>query len=77
MLSVLAVVLLSWLLQYLVIKRWGREMVVEFVEIFPDVCPVCSYHTYLVTHGYDVDLQADAHDCHGKRSVALFGKKPA
>lgn len=73
--SVVLVVGLLWLLQHLVFKRWRLEMLKEFMEEFPGVCPICSYHTYLVTHGYDVDLQADAHDCHGLVSTAIYGVK--
>lgn len=70
-----AVGLLLWLLQHLVFKRWAKEMLEEFMQTFPGVCPICSFHTYQIMSMHDVDLQAPPHDCYGLRSVTIFGKK--
>ena len=74
-LAVVSVVALLALLQHLVFSRWAREMHDEFEKAFPGVCPICSYHTYLLMHGYDVDLQPVLHNCRGKYSMALYGTR--
>ena len=30
--------------------RWANKFIQEFVEVFPDRCPVCAFHRYGVSH---------------------------
>jgi hypothetical protein len=73
--SLVAVGLLIWILQRLVFKRWAKEMLEEFMAQFPGVCPICSYHNHGLMSGHDIELQPEPHDCHGLRSLAIFGTR--
>jgi hypothetical protein len=35
-----------------VAERMTARWISEFVELFPDRCPVCAFHRFGVTHGF-------------------------
>lgn len=43
-------------------QRRIEKMLADFCEQFPGKCPVCSFHRYGVSHGYQPP-KPDAHYC--------------
>ena len=40
-----------------------EKMLDEFEERFPGKCPICSYHRFGLTHGYEKKLKPKKHYC--------------
>lgn len=76
LLIIIGVTLVSLALVYcpLVLGRWlfdrqNRKWLEEFTQAFPDRCPVCSFHWYGISHGYeDPGAPVPAHQCKERKA---------
>jgi hypothetical protein len=45
-------------------RRNARRVLFDFQDRFPDRCPICSYHSYGITHGHlDPEEPVPPHRC--------------
>lgn len=54
------------LAKYLLRNR-TKEIVDEFIRLFPDRCMICSYHRYGICHGHTIGPVPE-HDCKWKQN---------
>jgi hypothetical protein len=51
-------------------KARARRMLDEFVQRFPDRCPICSHHRYGLRHGHTSEPEAGPHYCPERKDAA-------
>lgn len=62
------VLLIGLAITYFVFENTTEKMLDDFTERFPNKCPICSYHRYGVSHGFEKNLKPPKHDCPERKS---------
>lgn len=60
--SVAAISLLVTLWCLKAVRASSKDMFEGFLVRFPGRCPICSYHRFGLTHGFNVPNQPDPHE---------------